>query len=107
MAVIKEDLWNQVLEKLALQLSAPTFETWIKPTKVQALSTKQLVLLTDNPFARNWLQKHYLTQISTIASELLGHEISVTVTVKDRDDTEKTAESISSDRLYTYRCRHR
>ncbi len=89
MAVIKEDLWNQVLEKLALQLSAPTFETWIKPTKVQALSAKQLVLLTDNPFARNWLQKHYLTQISTIASEILGHAIAVTVTVKDRDDTEK------------------
>ncbi len=89
MAVIKEDLWNQVLEKLALQLSAPTFETWIKPTKVQALSAEQLVLLTDNPFARTWLQKHYLTQISTVASEILGHAITVIVTVKDRDDTEK------------------
>ncbi|EDX86796.1 chromosomal replication initiator protein DnaA [Synechococcus sp. PCC 7335] len=89
MAVIKEDIWNQVLEKLALQLSPPTFETWIKPTKVQTLSNDQLVLLTDNPFARNWLQKHYLTQISTAAAEVLGHTINVTVTVKDRDDTEK------------------
>ena len=89
MAVIKEDIWNQVLEKLALQLSAPTFETWIKPTKVQALSNNQLVLLTDNPFARNWLHKHYLTQISTAAEEVLGHTINVTVTVKDRDDIEK------------------
>lgn len=89
MAVIKEDLWNQVLEELASQLSAPTFETWIKPTKVQALSSDQLVLLTDNPFACNWLQKHYLTQISTIASEVLGHTINVIVTVKDRDDIDK------------------
>jgi len=74
---------------LALQLSAPTFETWIKPTKVQTLSSDRIVLSTDNPFACNWLQKHYLTQISTIASEVLGHTISVTVTVRDRDDIER------------------
>ena len=35
MPQIKEDLWNEVLEKLKTQLSGPTFDTWIKPTKVQ------------------------------------------------------------------------
>lgn len=87
MPQIKEDLWNQVLAKLEGQLSGPTFETWIKPTKVQDISQEQLVLLTDNPFARNWLQKHYITQISTVAAEVLGHKVDISITVKD--DVEK------------------
>ncbi|MEL6880738.1 MAG: chromosomal replication initiator protein DnaA [Cyanobacteria bacterium J06554_3] len=87
MPQIKEDLWNEVLEKLKTQLSGPTFETWIKPTKVQDLSSNKLTLLTDNPFARNWLQKHYLSQISTVAAEVLGHTVNVAITVKD--DVEK------------------
>ncbi len=83
MTLTKEDLWAQVLEKLEGQLSGPTFETWLKPTQVQALSQQQLTLLTDNPFARNWLQKHYLSQISEAAAEILGHKVSVSITVKD------------------------
>ena len=81
MPQIKEDLWNEVLTKLETQLSSPTFETWIKPTRIQALSERELVLLTDNPFARNWLQKHYLNQITDVATEVLGREVEVTVTV--------------------------
>ncbi|MEL6602426.1 MAG: chromosomal replication initiator protein DnaA [Cyanobacteria bacterium J06614_10] len=88
MPQIKEDLWNQVLAKLENQLSGPTFETWIKPTQVQAISQEQLVLLTDNPFARNWLQKHYLAQISNVAAEVLGYTVDVSISVKD--DIEKT-----------------
>jgi chromosomal replication initiator protein len=82
-AQVKEDLWNQVLAKLEDQLSGPTFETWIKPTRIQALSEEQIVLLTDNPFARNWLQKHYLTHISEVAAEILGHAVDVSIAVTD------------------------
>ncbi len=82
MAHLEDDLWNQVLAKLEGQLSGPTFETWIKPTRIQTLTDQQLVLLTDNPFARNWLQKHYLTQISQVAAEVIGHAVEVSITVK-------------------------
>ena len=81
MPQMKEDLWNEVLAKLETQLSGPTFETWIKPTRIQTLSEQQLILLTDNPFARNWLQKHYLSQITQVATEVLGRDIDVTITV--------------------------
>lgn len=83
MAQANEDLWNQVLAKLESQLSSPTFETWIKPTRIHTLTEQQLVLLTDNPFARNWLQKHYLSQISQVAAEVLGHAVDVSITVTD------------------------
>lgn len=81
MAQIKEELWKEILTRLEAQLSGPTFETWIKPTRVQSLSDQELVLLTDNPFARNWLQKHYLGHISELAEEVLGHRVNVVVIV--------------------------
>ncbi|MEL7053141.1 MAG: chromosomal replication initiator protein DnaA [Cyanobacteria bacterium J06588_5] len=83
MPLIKEDLWNQVLAKLEGQLSGPTFETWLKPTQIQELSQQQLTLLTNNPFARNWLQKHYLTQISAEVAEILGRTVTINIAVKD------------------------
>jgi len=93
--LIKEDLWNQVLAKLEGQLSGPTFETWLKPTEIQTLSEQQLTLLTNNPFARNWLQKHYLNQITEVAAEILGHTISVSIAVKD--DTAKSSSTSDPD----------
>ncbi|PZO59605.1 MAG: hypothetical protein DCF15_03480, partial [Phormidesmis priestleyi] len=95
MAHLEDDLWNQVLAKLEGQLSGPTFETWIKPTRIQTLTDQQLVLLTDNPFARNWLQKHYLTQISQVAAEVIGHAVDVSITVK----TNGIATPVPSDAL--------
>lgn len=98
MPQIKEDLWNEVLIKLEAQLSGPTFETWIKPTKIQSLSEQQLVLLTDNPFARNWLQKHYLSQITQVATEVLGRSIDVKITVNsDTTQSVIAAETKPSD----------
>lgn len=91
MAQIKEALWNEVLTKLEAQLSGPTFETWIKPTRIQALSEQQLVLLTDNPFARNWLQKHYLGHISQLAEEVLGRSVDVVITVTNEVTQTATA----------------
>ena len=101
MPQIKEDLWNEVLTKLETQLSSPTFETWIKPTRIQALSDQKLVLLTDNPFARNWLQKHYLGQITNVATEVLGHEIEVSVTVNSDATLQKASGQAPSDRSFT------
>ena len=76
-----DGLWNEVLTKLQDQLSGPTFETWIKPTRLQTLADSTLTISTPNPFARNWVQKHYIQVISDVAQELLGHDINVVVTV--------------------------
>ena len=53
MEVPLDSLWSQVLERLQLQLSRPTFETWIKTASAQQLENNCLVICTPNPFARN------------------------------------------------------
>ncbi|MEM9165154.1 MAG: chromosomal replication initiator protein DnaA [Cyanobacteria bacterium P01_F01_bin.4] len=80
---VEESLWNQVLDRLKTQLSGPTFETWIKPARLKELTETSLTISTPNPFARNWLQKHYINTISDITHDILGHPVAVTVTVNE------------------------
>jgi chromosomal replication initiator protein len=83
-----ENFWNQVLEQLQLQLSRPTFETWIKPATIERLEDQCLVICTPNPFARNWLQKYYVKTIADVVQELLGHPVDIHILVKANAEAE-------------------
>jgi chromosomal replication initiator protein len=88
-----EQLWTQVLERLQLQLSRPTFETWIKTATVEELAGDRLIVSTPNPFAKNWLQKYYVKTISDAVAEIVGKplEIVITVTSIDEDSLDNSA----------------
>lgn len=81
MEIVLTDLWNQVLDRLQLQLSRPTFETWIKTASAQQLEDGCLVICTPNPFARNWLQKYYVKTIAEAVQDVLGHPVEIQITV--------------------------
>jgi chromosomal replication initiator protein len=74
-----EQLWDRVLERLQLQLSRPTFETWIKTASPQQFADDCLVICTPNPFARNWLQKYYLKTIADVVQEVLGRPVEISI----------------------------
>ncbi|MEQ9552650.1 MAG: chromosomal replication initiator protein DnaA [Coleofasciculus sp. G3-WIS-01] len=86
MEMSPEQLWIQVLERLQLQLSRPTFETWLKGTTAQQLDQNCLVVCTPNPFARNWLQKYYIKTITDVVQEILGQPVDIYLTVSPNSD---------------------
>ncbi|MBW4479657.1 MAG: chromosomal replication initiator protein DnaA [Tolypothrix brevis GSE-NOS-MK-07-07A] len=79
-------LWIQVLERLQLELSRPTFETWIKTASAERLENNCLVILTPNPFARNWLQKYYINTIARVVQDIVGHPVQIYLTVIQGDE---------------------
>ncbi|ARV57226.1 chromosomal replication initiation protein DnaA [Nostocales cyanobacterium HT-58-2] len=81
-----ESLWSQVLERLQLELSRPTFETWIKTASAQRLENNCLMICTPNPFARNWLQKYYIKTIANVVQDILGYPVEIYITVTRGDD---------------------
>jgi chromosomal replication initiator protein len=85
-----DQLWQDVLTNLQSQLSRPTYETWIKPTQAQSLNDDTLVISTPNPFARNWLQKHYVSVITEVVQAMLGHPITVQVVVSTEANGQAT-----------------
>ena len=88
-----ESLWSQVLERLQVQLSRPTFETWIKTASAEQLENNCLVIRTPNPFARNWLQKYYIKTIADVVQEILGHPVEIYFTVDQGEANSTNADT--------------
>ncbi|MDZ7957646.1 MAG: chromosomal replication initiator protein DnaA [Aulosira sp. DedQUE10] len=88
-----DNLWSQVLERLQLELSRPTFETWIKTASAERLENNCLVVCTPNPFARNWLQKYYINTIAHVVQDILGHPVEIYITVAQGNEMSPMHES--------------
>ncbi|MBW4627760.1 MAG: chromosomal replication initiator protein DnaA [Brasilonema octagenarum HA4186-MV1] len=91
-----ENLWSQVLERLQLELSRPTFETWIKTASAERLENNCLVIFTPNPFARNWLQKYYIKTIANVVQDILGYPVDIYITVNQGDEVYDVKEQEAS-----------
>ncbi|QLE55079.1 chromosomal replication initiator protein DnaA [Nostoc sp. TCL26-01] len=90
-----DSLWSQVLERLQLELSRPTFETWIKTASAERLENNCLVIITPNPFARNWLQKYYINTIANVVQDILGYPVEIYITIaKDEELGEVSDRSV-------------
>ena len=81
MEISLEELWNQALERLQLQLSRPTFETWIKTATAEQLEDNCLLIHTPHPFARNWIQKYYVKTIAEVVHDILGHPVEIQIEI--------------------------
>jgi chromosomal replication initiator protein len=90
-----ESLWHQVLDRLQVQLGEPTFDTWIKTASPERLESHCLVIRTPNPFARNWLQKHYKEIIGEAVQDILGYTVEIYVTT----ETETSLENVEAQQL--------
>ncbi|MBW4611921.1 MAG: chromosomal replication initiator protein DnaA [Desmonostoc vinosum HA7617-LM4] len=90
-----ETLWSQVLERLQIELSRPTFETWIKTASAERLENNCLVIRTPNPFARNWLQKYYINTIAHVVQDVLGHSVEIYFTVAQGDESHLAEQEVT------------
>ncbi|NES99150.1 MAG: chromosomal replication initiator protein DnaA [Sphaerospermopsis sp. SIO1G2] len=81
-----DNLWYEVLERLQLKLSRPTFETWIKTAQAEKIENNYLVISTPNLFARNWLQKYYIHIIAGVVEDILGYSLEISLTVAQNSE---------------------
>ncbi|MGH8002104.1 MAG: chromosomal replication initiator protein DnaA, partial [Brasilonema sp.] len=96
MEISPQHLWNQVLERLQLQLTRPAFETWIKTATIQELKDDCLVIRTANPFVLNHLQRNYLKTIADVVQEILGYSIEIQLTAAQGDNLSLVGETNSA-----------
>lgn len=99
MAMSPKKLWSQVLERLQRQLGQPTFETWIKTATAETLTAERLVLRAPNSFARNWVQKHYVSAISDAVEDILGYPVEIQLTTAQGDNVYALNEAVLSESL--------
>lgn len=67
-------LWDQVLKNIEARVSKPSFETWLKSTKLLTYEMEHATIAVPNSFAKDWLETHYVHLITGILSELTGED---------------------------------
>ncbi|WP_342536625.1 chromosomal replication initiator protein DnaA [Sporosarcina sp. FSL K6-3508] len=68
------NLWDQVLKNIETRVSKPSFETWLKSTKLLTFEAENVTIAVPNSFAKDWLETHYVHLITGILSELTGED---------------------------------
>ncbi|MGI6307650.1 MAG: chromosomal replication initiator protein DnaA [Dethiobacteria bacterium] len=58
-------IWHAVLSEMEKILSKPSFETWLKTTKLVAMQDSTIIVEVPNEFTRDWLKNHYRKSISS------------------------------------------
>ncbi|MBS7344343.1 MAG: chromosomal replication initiator protein DnaA [Caryophanon sp.] len=86
-----EDLWNQVLSQVEQKISKPSFETWLKSTKLLTYKGQTITIAAPNSFARDWLETHYIHLVAGILIDLTGEDLLIKFVVQKDDDDDDIA----------------
>ena len=88
-----EAFWTEVQEKLKADLSTPTYETWIKPCRLDSLEDNTVTLATGSDFNRNLITKRYSSSLKQAFSALLGQAVTVRIVVDPALDISPSPET--------------
>lgn len=63
-------IWHSVLAEMEKTLSKPSFETWLKTTKLVALQDDTIIVEVPNEFTRDWLKNHYRKPLTSALEKI-------------------------------------
>ncbi|ATW28720.1 chromosomal replication initiator protein DnaA [Candidatus Formimonas warabiya] len=84
---LKED-WQKTLDILKTELSKPSFETWLKTTKVVTRYDNTVVIAVPNEFAKDWLESRYANLIKTTLQLVTSEELDLDFVLPQSEEGE-------------------
>lgn len=88
-------IWPECVARLEKDISKQQFSTWISPLKAEQSGTGPLRLLAPNRFVMQWVRERYLPRISSLAAEISGEPIEVTLSIDANADTSANAPALN------------
>lgn len=79
-------LWDQTLQKMQRELSKPSFETWVKSTRLLTMLDNKLIVGVPNKFARDWLATRYVSILQKAVQDTLRRPVSLKFVIADNLD---------------------
>ena len=77
-----EKIWSDVQGLLAHEMKGPSFQTWIKPSKLIEITGDRAILAVKNEFNKNFLKQCYLEKISLGIERIVKRKTIVEIVVK-------------------------
>ena len=81
-------VWQAALGELQLQMTRPTFETWVKPARVVAYEDGEFIIAVPSAFTKDWLESKLLSSIKRALSGILGRSVDVKFIVMPEEESE-------------------
>ncbi|WP_088008307.1 chromosomal replication initiator protein DnaA [Indiicoccus explosivorum] len=95
-----DELWSSVLAQVETKISKPSFETWLKSTKLLSYKGDTVTIAAPNSFARDWLDNHYVHLITGILADLTNRDLLIKFVVpkdQEMDDFELPAPRVQAE----------
>ncbi|MBI2995672.1 MAG: chromosomal replication initiator protein DnaA [Candidatus Melainabacteria bacterium] len=77
-----EKIWQDVQVHLSKEIKGPSFQTWIKPSKLIELKEDKATLAVKNEFNKNFLKQCYIDKISYCIEKTIKRKITLEIVVK-------------------------
>ena len=93
-----KNVWEAVLGKLEIQVTRPSYETWLKDTVGIAFDNGSLFVRTPNTFVSEMLEQRMYTLISSALEQVTSNKINIRFQVQpqQRGVGESTYSSFST-----------
>lgn len=75
------EIWSEVLSKLSKKLKKPSFETWIKPLRLNSIKDNYAIIATKNEFSRNFISQSFLEDIQIAIKEVLATSLGIRLVI--------------------------
>ncbi|MFQ6000165.1 MAG: DnaA ATPase domain-containing protein, partial [Anaerolineae bacterium] len=75
-------IWQAAQGELQLQMTRATYDTWLKGTFAVSYEDGLLIVGTESPYAKEWLENRLLGTIKRTLAGILGHTVEVRFIVK-------------------------
>lgn len=72
-----KDLWAKSLKIIENKISKPSFDTWLRETKVHTLEDNELTIIAPSEFTRDWLESKYHSIIADAVYDVTGTSLNI------------------------------
>ncbi|WP_227763568.1 chromosomal replication initiator protein DnaA [Zhaonella formicivorans] len=72
-----DEIWSRTLDILENELSRPSFETWLKSTRLLNFDGLTMLIGVPNEFAKDWLETRYYNMIKNTIQLIIDQDVNL------------------------------
>ena len=92
-----KQIWQKVLEDLAEEVSAVSFDSWIKPIEAVEINDTRIVLKVPFDVNKNMIMTKYFSLIESCLESVTSHKFDIDVIVDEEKDFPKEIDHITTE----------
>jgi len=70
-----DPIWQEVKERLRMQLSQATYDSWVRPTELAHIEGNRWFIECESTFAQDWLENRLNGTLTRTVKGVVGHEV--------------------------------